>query len=65
MRLLSQKEEIDRLPDGMVKKVVLHILNTPKPDFTELDKEIDEENARRLAQMDEKTRERVLAMPSY
>jgi hypothetical protein len=65
MRLLSQQEEIDRLPDGMVKKVVLHILNTPKPDFTELDKEIDEENARRLAQMDEKTRERVLAMPSY
>ena len=65
MRLLSQQEEIDRLPDGMVKKVVLHILNTPKPDFTELDKEIDEENAGRLAQMDEKTRERVLAMPSY
>ena len=65
MRLLSQKEEIDRLPDGMVKKVVLHILNTPKPDFTELDKEIDEENAKWLAGLDEKTRERVLAMPSY
>ena len=66
MRTMTQRQALDQLPDdSMVKKVALYILNTPKPDFTELDKEIDEENARRLAQMDEKTRERVLAMPSY
>lgn len=55
MRTMSQAEAIAALPDdSMVKKILLHILNTPRPDFTELDRQIEEE-----------TRRRVLATPSY
>ena len=65
MRTMTQRQALDRLPDdSMVKKIMLHIINTPKPDFTELDKEIDEENKKWLASLDEATRRRVLAMPS-
>ncbi len=66
MRTMSQREALEQLPDdSMVKKIMLHILNTPKPDFTELDKQIEEEEDRWLASLDEKTRRRVLATPSY
>ncbi len=66
MRTISQREAINRLPDdSMVKKIMLHILNTPKPDFTELDRQIDEEEEKWLASLDETTRRRVLATPSY
>jgi len=66
MRTMSQREALAQLPDdSMVKKIMLHILNTPKPDFTELDKQIDEENRKWLSSLDEKTRRRVLATPSY
>ena len=66
MRTMSQREALAQLPDdSMVKKIMLHILNTPKPDFTELDKRIDEENKKWLASLDEETRRRVLATPSY
>ena len=57
---------LDRMSDdSMVKKVALHILNTPRPDFTELDRQLAEDNKKRLASMDEETRRRVLATPSY
>ena len=47
MRTMTQRQALDQLPDdSMVKKIMLHILNTPKPDFTELDRQIDEENKR-------------------
>ena len=66
MRTMSQAEAIAALPDdSMVKKILLHILNTPRPDFTELDRQIDEENKAWLDSLDEKTRRRVLATPSY
>lgn len=66
MRTMTQMQALDQLPDdSMVKKIMLHILNTPKPDFTELDREIDEEEERWLASLDETTRRRVLATPSY
>ena len=66
MRTMTQMQALDQLPDdSMVKKIMLHILNTPKPDFTELDREIDEENKRWLASVDETSRRRVLATPSY
>ena len=66
MRTMTQREALDQLPDdSMVKKIMLHILNTPKPDFTELDREIDEETDRWLNSLDEVTRRRVLATPSY
>ena len=66
MRTMSQAEAIAALPDdSMVKKILLHILNTPRPDFTELDRQIDEETKAWLDSLDEKTRRRVLATPSY
>ena len=66
MRTMSQREALEQLPDdSMVKKIMLHILNTPKPDFTELDKQIEEENKKWLESLDEQTRRRVLATPAY
>ena len=66
MRTMTQRQALEQLPDdSMVKKIMLHILNTPKPDFTELDKKIEEEEERWLASLDETTRRRVLATPSY
>ena len=66
MRTMSQAEAIAALPDdSMVKKILLHILNTPRPDFTELDRQIEEETKAWLDSLDEKTRRRVLATPSY
>lgn len=66
MRTMSQREALAQLPDdSMVKKIMLHILNTPKPDFTELDKRIEREEEQWLASLDEKTRHQVLATPSY
>ena len=66
MRTMTQRQALDQLPDdSMVKKIMLHILNTPRPDFTELDREIDEEVQQRLEKMDEVTRRRVLVTPSY
>ena len=66
MRTMSQEEAIAALPDdSMVKKILLHILNTPRPDFTELDRQIEEETKAWLDSLDEETRRRVLATPSY
>ena len=37
MRTMTQRQALDQLPDdSMVKKIMLHILNTPKPDSTNL-----------------------------
>ena len=66
MRTMSQAEAIAALPDdSMVKKILLHILNTPPPDFTELDRQLEQDNKEWLASLDEETRRRVLATPSY
>ena len=66
MRPLSQAEAIAALPDdSMVKKILLHILNTPPTDFTELDRQLEEDDKEWLASLDEETRRRVLATPSY
>ena len=66
MRPLSQAEAIAALPDdSMEKKILLHILNTPRPDFTELDRQLEEDDKEWLASLDEETRRRVLATPSY
>lgn len=42
MRTHSQSWEIEHLPDTPGKRVLLKILNTPKPDFTQLKKEVEE-----------------------
>ena len=66
MRTMSQEEAIAALPDdSMVKKILLHILNTPRPDFTELDRQLEEDDKEWLASLDEETRRRVLETPSY
>jgi len=42
MRTHSQQWEIEQLPNTRGKMVLLKILNTPKPDFTQLQKAADE-----------------------
>lgn len=42
MRTHSQQWEIEQLPNTRGKMVLLKILNTPKPDFTQLQKDADE-----------------------
>lgn len=42
MRIHSQQWEIEQLPNTRGKMVLLKILHTPKPDFTQLQKAADE-----------------------
>ncbi|MBQ3824508.1 MAG: hypothetical protein II811_00060 [Spirochaetaceae bacterium] len=63
MRTMGQKEALDRLPDdNMAKRVITAIINTPRPDFTQLNKDVDEYIASRLAEMSEEQRERLRTM---
>ena len=63
MRTMGQKETLDRLPDdNMAKRVITAIINTPRPDFTQLNKDVDEYIASRLAEMSEEQRERLRTM---
>lgn len=56
MRTRSVEQNLALMPDGMAKRVYLKILNTPKPDFTELEKENEEYVKMRFAQMTEEER---------
>ncbi len=63
MRTMSQKQALDRLPDtSMAKRVITAIINTPRPDFTELNKDVDEYIAMRLSEMTAEERERLQGM---
>ena len=63
MRTMSQQQALNRLPDAsMAKKIITHIINTLRPDFTELDKEIAEYEEMRLAELSPEDRKRLLAM---
>ena len=63
MRTMSQKQALDRLPDtSMAKRVITAIINTPRPDFTQLNKDVDEYIAMRLSEMSEEQRERLQGM---
>ncbi len=63
MRTMSQQDALDRLPDdNMAKRVITAIINTPRPDFTQLNKDVDEYIASRLAEMSEEERERLRGM---
>ena len=42
MRTYSQRFEIENIPDSEGKSVLLKILNTPAPDFSELKKDVSE-----------------------
>lgn len=42
MRVRSFEQNMALMPDGLAKKIMLKIINTPRPDFTELDKECEE-----------------------
>lgn len=42
MRTNSQSWEVENLPDSDGKSVLIKILNTPVPDFSELKKEVSE-----------------------
>lgn len=56
MRTRGFRQNLEAMPDGMAKRIYLKILNTPKPDFTELEKENDEYIKMRFAQMTEEER---------
>ena len=63
MRTMSQEQALARLPDDdMAKRVIMTIINTPRPDFTQLRKDVAEYEAMRLAELSQEDRERVLAM---
>ena len=63
MRTIGQQQALDRLPDdSMAKRVITAIINTPRPDFTQLNKDVDEYIARRLAEMSAEERERCGAV---
>ena len=63
MRTMSQKEALDRLSDdSMAKRVITAIINTPRPDFTELNRDVDEYIEMRLAEMSDSEREKILGM---
>lgn len=63
MRTMSQKQALDCLPNNnMAKRVITAIINTPKPDLTELNRIADEYTANRLAEMSPDERERILTM---
>ncbi len=51
MRVRSFEQNLALMPDGMAKQILLKIVNTPRPDFTEVDKECDEYVKMRFAEM--------------
>ncbi|MBR6080971.1 MAG: hypothetical protein IKP60_12550 [Treponema sp.] len=54
MRTMSQQQALDRLPDdNMAKRIILHILNSPKAPIEQLKKEVDEYERERLAELSE------------
>ena len=57
MRVRSFEQNMALMPNGMAKKIFLKIMNTPKTDFTQMEKECDEYIARRFAEMTEEERE--------
>ena len=51
MRVRSFEQNLALMPDSMAKQILLKIVNTPPPDFTELDKECAEYVRMRFAEM--------------
>ena len=62
MRTMSQQQALDRLPDdNMAKRIILHILNSPKAPIEQLKKEVDEYGREWLSQFSEEEQERLTA----
>ncbi len=62
MRTMSQQQALDRLPDdNMAKRIILHILNSPKAPIEQLKKEVDEYEREWLSQFSEEEQERLTA----
>ena len=51
MRVRNFEQNMALMPDGMAKRIMLKIINTPRPDFTELDKECEEYVKMRFSEM--------------
>ena len=51
MRVRSFEQNMALMPDGLAKKIMLKIINTPRPDFKELDKECEEYVKKRFEEM--------------
>ncbi len=59
---MSQQQALDRLPDdNMAKRIILHILNSPKAPIEQLKKEVDEYEREWLSQFSEEEQERLTA----
>ncbi len=39
---ISQQQELDAMPDGMAKRILLKIINAPKANMEQLNKDCDE-----------------------
>ncbi len=39
---ISQQQELDAMPDGMAKRILLKIINAPKANMEQLDKDCKE-----------------------
>lgn len=39
---ISQQQELDAMPDGMAKRILLKIINAPKANMEQLDKDYEE-----------------------
>ena len=42
MRVRSFEQNMALMPDGMAKRIMLKIINTPRPDYAEMDRICDE-----------------------
>ncbi|MBR4374954.1 MAG: hypothetical protein IKP49_11400 [Treponema sp.] len=51
MRVRSFEQNMALMPDGMAKRIMLKIINTPRPDYEEMDRVCDEYVKMRFAEM--------------
>lgn len=51
MRVRSFEQNMALMPDGIAKRIMLKIINTPRPDYEEMDRVCDEYVKMRFAEM--------------
>lgn len=59
---MSQREQLEKMEDGMAKQILTKILNTPKPDYEKMEREIEEAERYRWEHMSEEMRMQYAAL---
>lgn len=59
---MSQREQLEKMEDGMAKQILTKILNTPKPDYEKMDRECEEYTKAFLAALPEEIRNKYLSI---